>query len=705
MKNITKAFLFLLSFSLFLPSCQSVDNHSGEDVVEDIKIREISFKLLTDHVYLNHNIMIQDFKILPASATNKNVKWSLKDADMGVFKNDFIYTTKAGDTTVICEATDGSNVKYELPVHILPLEAPTSMEVDSTIYGCVGYEITPEVNFTPVFDTVDNSVNVEILTPDQDIVEVQEDGTLMAKNIGVVNAKIASNSNPSLSKNIIIDVGNDLLLKAEPAASSQKYYSFKNEYEGHTTVGVVQHTSTIDDRYPSVSFTLPKPLNLAREKIKLDILRISGSSYAEVILFDTKGNMIKQKYGGDYTLGAWKTLTIGNDPNFDLDVYSFNFIVNTKKDGSSNVTSFAIDNLVTEETGPSEIVIKEPEINIDLENKFTLRDNFVFLPTTATSCLYNLEIISGEENVEIIDNKYLKGKKEGDATVRIISQYDETIFGDVTVHVLKFVPHIHATYHPAGGRIEMRLPKPINMSELKGHALALDFKMTSNGVKTFGFNYTPPEAWRNISNNIIIGNYNGNVVCNMGVIVTDKYDGWYTLIINEYYLHGDGKNVAEIVELVYAPEKDQTANGYIDWTTLRVVDQSFRIQKNVETYNKGEKAEHSAWDRFTIEKLSHGALAMDFKFQGEGEFKFAINNFEKNVIEEVTISGSEDNLLASRGKLEKGIDGWMTYTINFADFNGDIDTTNQIDTFKSGEITFDSVSIDWKAIRLVPTYE
>ena len=158
----------------------------------------------------------------------------------------------------------------------------------------------------------------------------------------------------------------------------------------------------------------------------------------------------------------------------------------------------------------------------------------------------------------------------------------------------------------------------------------------------------------------------------MGVIVTDKYDGWYTLIINEYYLHGDGKNVAEIAELVYAPETDQTANGYIDWTSLRVVDQSFRIQKNIETYNKGEKAEHSAWDRFTIEKLSHGAIAMDFKFQGEGEFKFAINNYEKNVIEEVTISGSEDNLVASRGKLEEGIDGWTTYTINFSDFNGDI---------------------------------
>jgi len=96
---------------------------------------------------------------------------------------------------------------------------------------------------------------------------------------------------------------------------------------------------------------------------------------------------------------------------------------------------------------------------------------------------------------------------------------------------------------------------------------------------------------------------------------------------------------------------------------------------------------------------------MDFKFQGEGEFKFAINNYEKNVIEEVTISGSEDNLVASRGKLEEGIDGWTTYTINFSDFNGDITTTNQIDTFKSGAITFDSVSIDWKAIRLVPAYE
>ncbi len=697
--------MMLLPFALFLPSCEAKDNSSREEVVQEVKIKEISFSLLSDRVYLNHNIMIQDLKILPASATNKNVKWSLKDEDMGVFQNDFIYTTKAGDTTIICEATDGSNVKYELPVHILPLESPTSMEMDSSIYACVGYEIKPEIAFTPSFDTVDHGINVEILTPDQDVVEIKEDGTLWAKNVGTIEAKISSSSNPSLSKNVTIDVSKDLLIKAEADVWGKNYYSFYDEFGGRNTVGVIQCASTVDARTQSVSFTLPKPLNLGREIIKLDVCRISGPGYAEILLFDMKGNLIKQRYGAEFAVGEWKTLVIGNDPNFDMDVYSINFVVNTQKDGSSNFTRFAIDNLVTEETAPSDILIKEAEIDIDLENRFTLRDKFEFLPKEATSCLYNLEIVSGEENVEIIDNRYLKGKKEGEAVVRIISQYDPSIHGDVAVHVRTFVPHVRASYLPAGGRIETRLPNPLDMSELKGHALALDFKLMSNGVKSFGFNYADPSMWRNISNYIVIGSYNGNLVCNMGVIVTDKYDGWYTLIINEYYLHGDGKNLAEKIDLVYAPGEDQTANGYIDWTSLRVVDQSFRIQKNVGTYARGETLEYSSWDKFNKEKLSHGALAMDFKCHGEGQFKFAIDNSGKNVIQEVTISGNGDDLVPSRGKLEKGNDGWVTYSLNFADFGGDIDTFVHIDTFKINEITFDSVSVDWKSIRLVPAYE
>ncbi len=704
MKNISKIFLFLLSFSLFLPSCQSVDNHSGEDVVEDIKIKEISFKLLTDHVYLNHNIMIQDFQILPASATNKNVKWSLKDADMGVFKNDFIYTTKAGDTTVICEATDGSNVKYELPVHILPLEAPTYMEVDTIIYGCVGYQITPKVNFIPNSDLVDNDFNVEILTPDQDIVKVNDDGSIYGQKVGRVNARIISSSNPLLYRNVVLDVGNDLLTEANPDISSSSVYSYVNEYNDHHTVGLVRHKSTSVSAWPSVTLKLASPLNLAREKIKLDIFHISGSNYAEIQLIDIRGNLIKQKYGGEYPLGSWKTFTIENDKNYDVDIYSFKFIVNTIKHDDSDFTQYAIDNLVTEEIGPTEIIIKQPEINIDLENKFSLRDNFEFLPTSATSFLYNVEILNGEENIEIIDKKLLKGKQVGEALVRIISQYDASIYGDVKVNVLKFIPHVNATYHPAGGRLEQRMPNPISTADLKGHALALDFKFTSNGIKTFCFNYAPYQ-WYNVSNDIIIGNYNGDIVCNKGVIVTDKYEGWYTLIVNEYYLHGDGKNMAEAIDLAYAPEDRQTANGYIDWTSLRVVDPSFRIKKSVQTYNKGEIAEHSTWDRFTINKLSYGALAIDFKLTGQGEFKFTIGNYEKIVIKEVTITNDGNNVLASRGKIEQGQDGWMTYVINYEDFGGDLNSTNQIDTFKSSPITVDSLSMDWQSIRLVPKYE
>ena len=150
MRNISKLLILLLSAPLFLVSCNSSSNSSGgETVQKEVKVKEISFSVLTDRVYVNHNVMIKDLKVLPTNATNKQLKWSLADADMGTFKNDFIYVTKAGDTSIICESLDGSNVKYELPIHILPLEAPTSMVCKSTVYGCVDFPITPEVSFLP----------------------------------------------------------------------------------------------------------------------------------------------------------------------------------------------------------------------------------------------------------------------------------------------------------------------------------------------------------------------------------------------------------------------------------------------------------------------------------------------------------------------------------------------------------------------------
>ena len=516
-----------------------------------------------------------------------------------------------------------------------------------------------------------------------------------------------SSSNQSISKNVSIKVDNDLLVESEVDIANKNNYSYVDEYNGHTTVGIIKHNSTAEQLWPSVKFTLPKPLNLGREKVKLDIYHISGHNFAEVQLYDAKGAIVKQGYGGDYTTNSWTTLTIENDRNYDVDIYSFAFFVYSLKTGSSNITSFAIDNLRTEEIGPSEINIKRNDVDIDLEHEFSLEEYFEFLPTTATSFLYDVEVISGMENIEIINKKKIKGKQIGDAVVRIISKYDPHIYGDINVHVRSFVPHFDAIFYPAGEAIYLSLPKPILMSELNGKAIAIDIKFTTNGTKTFTLLHAGSD-WNNISDTVEITNNNGVITSNMGVVIADEYEGWYTLVINECYLHGDGKNIAERIDLVYSTEANQTASAYIDWASIRAIEPISKIEEHIQTYAKDTNIENSSWGRYALFKLAKGALAMDFKFDGEGEFKFVMKHVDgginKVVIEEITISGSGDNLVASRGKLEKGKDGWVTFTINYVDFGGDM-TANQINNLTSSGLTFDSVSIDWQSIRLVPAYE
>ena len=79
MTNICKRIPLLFISLLLLSGCGKGKSKSSDTQPQDVKVESISFKLMTDTVYINHYAYIQEFEVLPKSATNKDVKWSLSD--------------------------------------------------------------------------------------------------------------------------------------------------------------------------------------------------------------------------------------------------------------------------------------------------------------------------------------------------------------------------------------------------------------------------------------------------------------------------------------------------------------------------------------------------------------------------------------------------------------------------------------------------
>ena len=115
----------------------------------------------------------------------------------------------------------------------------------------------------------------------------------------------------------------------------------------------------------------------------------------------------------------------------------------------------------------------------------------------------------------------------------------------------------------------IRLSNPIDMAELEGKALHLEFKFESDG--SFGFVMFAVDSannWYNVTNVLIVTKSGDSVTSNIGRIVTLE-NGWYAWELNHEDFGGDGMSKAKNISVVYHENQVISGTVLIDWLSLR----------------------------------------------------------------------------------------------------------------------------------------
>ena len=351
MTNICKRIPLLFISLLLLSGCGKGKSKSSDTQPQDVKVESISFKLMTDTVYINHYAYIQEFEVLPKSATNKDVKWSLSDSEAGRFDGDLLFALKPGNINIICEALDGSNTKFELPLHILNYEKPETFNVDNQIFVYKNVEFNPSVTVSPDSDCVDSRYVITIPEASKDVVDFAESGSLIGKKFGAANIQVAPLQEPTSTHDVTVNVEEDLL---SSSTSNSTGCSFLKEYEGRNSVATVEAPFKAN-HWQSFDITLPDHFNLATSYETIDVKAISGYSWIEFQFLDIDKNTIKKsgttiKISFDLTKGGpWANKEIGSLAGEYPDVYHLRCYVNaTPQTGEPNV-KMALDNFIIHE--------------------------------------------------------------------------------------------------------------------------------------------------------------------------------------------------------------------------------------------------------------------------------------------------------------------------------------------------------------------
>lgn len=337
-----------LLFIPFLLLCGCSKNKTSSIEPQDIKVESISFRLMTESVYINHYAYIQDFEVLPKNATNKAVEWSLSDNEAGRFDGDLLFALKPGEINIICKAVDGSNTSFELPLHILDYEKPQIFNVDSQIFVYKNVEFNPSVTVSPDSDFVDSRYVVTIPEASKDIVELTESGSLIGRQFGTATIQVAPLQEPTDIHSVVVNVEEDLFASS---TSNSTGCSFLREYEGRHSVATVEAPFKAN-HWQNFDITLPEKFNLATSYETVDLKAICGYSWIEFQFLDINKNPIKQsettlKISFDLTKGGpWANKEIGSLTGDFPDVYFLRCYVNAAPQTGDPNVKIALDNFI-----------------------------------------------------------------------------------------------------------------------------------------------------------------------------------------------------------------------------------------------------------------------------------------------------------------------------------------------------------------------
>lgn len=721
MKNIFNK-LFLTATAIFaLVGCSNEELPPIINQPDEVKVESISFVIENDLVYVDHYVQLKDFEVLPLDATNKDVEWYLEDNTLGEVIKDKVYGYKPGETYVVCKALDGSDVLYKQPLKIMALNSPSSMSDINEAYCTLGVEVTPDVQFYPYISTTDQRYVIDVEDKYKDYVQVTEDNKIIGIKKGDAEIKICSASNPNLFKYFKVHFEEDLFASASIVEVSKPHLTYLQNYEDRTTVMGVTFDYTPSPSWPDVRIKLPRPINLGKESISLDYRFVSGKIWSSLKFLDEEGKPIVTYIDGqgvqreeefmmneDASKG-WKTTTIQGDEDYDKEVHYIKLHVETTRpegDTTSERLQFYFDNLVANEIPLTEIELLDQEIDIDLENPYQVQVNY--LPENTTSKRFALKVEEGYEGiVEIVDGTKIKGLKANEtAYVVVYSPFYEGIENRLKVNVHETIPHSSANKYYKNKEIQTKLTNPVDISNLYTNALAFEFKLVDNGYITFTLNDEEPNIWHNISSEIILTKQGDEVACNIGKITPTEDLGWYTVTINERDLHGDGKNAASSIDIIYGPASKQTTNSYIDLNSIRVVEaHSTRNDERIQTYTTNNVV-NNTWHRFTLAKLSlGGGFAFDFKMEEDGELTYSIYDDAHGgheVMKDITIRCLDGEVSSNLGEITSLGDNWYTILLPYSAYSNNEGAINasHIDTFRSKQLTT-TITIDWSSMRLV----
>ncbi len=346
MTNIYKKMSLLLMPLFLLGGCNKPNNNPPE--ATDVKVKSISFKIMTDNVYINHYAYIQDFKVLPANATNKDVKWSLSDEEAGRFDGDLLFALKPGNIEIICKAVDGSNTEFKLPLHILDYEKPEVFNVENQIFVYKNVEFNPSITVSPNSDIVDSRYVVTIPEASKDFVEMTESGSLIGKQFGVANIQVSPLQDPTDVHNVKVNVEEDLLASSTSKSTGA---NFVKEFSGRHSIATIE-AAFKNNHWQNFDITLPEKFNLSTSYETIDVKSISGYNWIEFQFLDENKNPIKNndivlKVSFDLVKnGDWANKEIGSLAGEFPDVYHLRCYLNASPQaGESNVKA-ALDNFV-----------------------------------------------------------------------------------------------------------------------------------------------------------------------------------------------------------------------------------------------------------------------------------------------------------------------------------------------------------------------
>jgi len=172
------------------------------DKVTSIEITNVG----TDtSVYQGDTITLQT-QVGPSNATYKAVRWISSDETIATVSSlGKVHAIEKGDVIISAVATDGSDIKASLNLHVIEVVAVESIKINTTISDPLGLSQTLKLDYTvqPVNATLNTLV---WSSSDANVISVTQDGTITAMNEGTAVITVKSKFDDAITASIALTV-------------------------------------------------------------------------------------------------------------------------------------------------------------------------------------------------------------------------------------------------------------------------------------------------------------------------------------------------------------------------------------------------------------------------------------------------------------------------------------------------------------------